>query len=259
MRLNVSQLPEYELAEDRIDIWLRPISTCSDDVPPDMLDEAESNRLKSMGSPLQRDKFSTGRALARAVLSHAVGRQSKDLTFNSTRNGKLILESHPEIDFNLTFANGFAAMAVTTGNQLGFDMEAWEQNFGLETIAQRFFSSIEKRKLLSTPPTRRRRPFIEIWTLKEAFIKATGDGFLASLEQLKFEVNKSGCISHQLPSENDAWSFAQLDLLPGLIGSVCLKASSISYSNIHTWLLSEDGSIEPIQPLRRCRSQGRYS
>ncbi|MEL6678601.1 MAG: 4'-phosphopantetheinyl transferase superfamily protein [Pseudomonadota bacterium] len=248
---------DFGMVEERIDVWLRPLlSGGYDGLAPGLLHPEEIARCARMGSEMQRDKFVTGRALARTILSHALAQPPEALVFLRIGNGKLVIEGRPEVSFNLSFANGFAALALTRGARLGIDIEAEEQAFGLDTVARRFFSSEELARICGTPRAHQCRRFLEIWTLKEAFIKATGEGFFTDLENIQFAVGMSGCIAFTMPGPAaHTWSFAQFDVLPGMIAAVCVERPSLAYSRIRTRLLSESGGITTLSPERRCRSQ----
>ncbi len=51
-------------------------------------------------------------------------------------------------------------------------------------LAKRFFSPPEQVLLQSLPESERTRTFYQLWTAKEAFLKATGQGISGGLDQV---------------------------------------------------------------------------
>jgi len=135
------------------------------------------------------------RALVRATLaryccspsSSPVPPDPRALSFiTATRGGKPAL--HPAcnpagVEFNLTHAGGLAGLAVGgPGSGVGLDLEAAGRapRSGAGSVAARHFSPAEAAALealaAAAGPAAAAAEFVRLWTLKEAFVKATGDG-----------------------------------------------------------------------------------
>lgn len=109
------------------------------------------------------------------------------LTFTAaTRGGKPAL--HPAcnpagVEFNLTHAGALAGVAVgRAGSGVGLDAEAAGRapRAGAAALAARHFSAPETAALAAIAaaegPDAANAEFVRLWTLKEAFVKATGEG-----------------------------------------------------------------------------------
>jgi 4'-phosphopantetheinyl transferase len=70
---------------------------------------------------------------------------------------------------------------------VGFDLERFDRRIELE-IADRYFRPEEVSWLMGLPPSERPRGFLRLWTLKEALIKATGEGLSRELDSFWFDV-----------------------------------------------------------------------
>jgi 4'-phosphopantetheinyl transferase len=68
-------------------------------------------------------------------------------------------------------------------------------------IARRYFAPPEARSLEVMSPVDRERRFVELWTLKESYIKAIGSGLAAPLE--RFAVDLSGTPRPRFWAEDD--------------------------------------------------------
>ncbi len=91
------------------------------------------------------------------------------------------------VSFNLSHADGIVGVAALAaeGRSLGFDVEPLHRKINLE-IADRYFCPEEVGWLQSLPEATRPAGFMRLWTLKEAFIKATGQGLRQDLASFWF-------------------------------------------------------------------------
>ena len=78
-------------------------------------------------------------------------------------------------------------------------------------LARRFFAPAEAERLAELPPEEQRAAFFELWTLKEAFIKALGVGMAMPLADFSFSLSGDGSatISFAQPhgERPDQWQF----------------------------------------------------
>jgi 4'-phosphopantetheinyl transferase len=99
---------------------------------------------------------------------------------------------------------------VSLDHEVGLDVEAQDWTGDRLDIAERFFASAEVAFLRDSAPADRPDVFARIWTLKEAYIKATGRGlsncpldcFMFGPEGVKFEA--------ALGDDPANWQFAHL-------------------------------------------------
>jgi len=73
----------------------------------------------------------------------------------------------------------------------GIDGEELNRPCEVVAIARRYFSRAEQEALLAMTPGRQRRRFFELWTLKEAYIKACGMGLSMPLDQFSLLVEQT--------------------------------------------------------------------
>ncbi len=98
--------------------------------------------------------------------------------------------------FSLTHTRGLVACAVSAV-PVGIDLELVTPNTDFLDIATRCFTSAETEALKLLNPYRGQARFVELWTLKEAFLKAVGCGLTGALDAISFEVSESGQVQHR--------------------------------------------------------------
>lgn len=149
------------------------------------------------------------RGLMRGTLSRYVPRvNAADWRFETTGNGKpRIAAVHDTVGlhFNLTHTDGLTALAVVRDAEVGLDAENIERHAALE-VADQYFSDEEVAGLNALEGADRHLRFYELWTLKEAYLKATGSGLSTPLDQISFDF-ASG-IARLVDEPAEGWRFA---------------------------------------------------
>jgi 4'-phosphopantetheinyl transferase len=129
--------------------------------------------------------------------------------------GKPRLVDGPE--FNLSHSNGVVVVAMETTESdtaIGVDVEAPWRTTDYDAVAGRFFAPIESVALSKLPDDERRRRFFELWTMKEAVLKATAKGLTQPLSSVVFRLDEQWTLESALAG---AWSFRQNTLPTGHI------------------------------------------
>jgi 4'-phosphopantetheinyl transferase len=199
-----------------VHVWLAPEALADDPASAARLhallsdEELEQQRAFRADSP--RRLHLVARGLQRTVLSRFVPQVSpRDWRFERGASGRpSIAPGHAVgLDFNIAHTTGLVAMAVGAGMRLGVDIESFERRRSLQ-IARRYFSAREIAALEALPPAGQPRRFVELWTLKEAYLKAIGTGIAGGLGSMTFELRDGG-ISFERPGDPDAarWRFHQ--------------------------------------------------
>jgi 4'-phosphopantetheinyl transferase len=76
-----------------------------------------------------------------------------------------------------------ALYAVTSKSIVGIDNEYIREDIDTEQIAQKFFSQNEIKFLENAPEAKRKKIFYQLWTRKEAILKAMGKGISFPMDQ----------------------------------------------------------------------------
>lgn len=88
------------------------------------------------------------------------------------------------LDFNWSHSGGQALVAVAQGIAPGIDIERVRARPRALLIADRYFCADEIAALGALSDTQRSHAFLEIWTAKEAVLKALGRGIAFGLDRL---------------------------------------------------------------------------
>lgn len=204
------------LAPDHVHIWYR-LTEALDETgvarAVAVLSDSERKRGQRFIFPRDRRDYAAAHALTRVALSRCADLAPEQWRFQQGTDGKPSLAADgntPTLTFNLSHTHGLVACAIAPGVDVGIDVEGVDRQVGAEEVATRFFSPGERADLARCPADERARRFFELWTLKEAYIKAIGKGLSHPLNTFGFALNEPGSIGFRPPSDVDvaAWQFA---------------------------------------------------
>jgi 4'-phosphopantetheinyl transferase len=94
--------------------------------------------------------------------------------------------STPALTWNVANTLGLVVCAVTFEEAVGIDVEARRADAD-DAIIDTYFSPEERGALRRLPGPDQPSRFVELWTLKEAYVKARGLGLGLSLERISFD------------------------------------------------------------------------
>lgn len=179
-----------------------------------LLDSGERERAARFQTSGLSHQFVVTRALQRSVLSHYAPEVAPaDWHFVAGARGKP--ELAPKfatlgLSFNLSHTEGLVTMAVARAGQVGVDAECLHHRAAPLALAARYFSPQEARELEGLAKGAQQRQFYRLWTLKEAWLKATGTGVAEGLASVAFEFDAAGVSKVKMPVvDASRWQFWQ--------------------------------------------------
>jgi len=188
----------------RIDLWI-----CADaDATPqrlaasrDWLAPDEHARWRRFLREDDRRRFLLARGLVRGVLARCTGVAPAALEFEAQVHGKPALAGALRAsgwEFNLSHTRGMVALAVSRGVEVGVDVEAIDRRLDPLRLAARNFSPHERAALEATADAARPARFFDLWTLKEAYVKALGCGLQHDLRafSVSFDAGAPAILEH---------------------------------------------------------------
>jgi phosphopantetheinyl transferase len=155
-----------------------------------ILSKDELDRAERLRPVENRQRFMKGRGLLRIVLGKFLDVEPGSIEINATKNGKPVLaeNNRQKVNFNISHSRDLLVIAISDQSQIGIDVEYFDPRINPRQASSVAFSPAEieflKNKKYLAPI------FFEIWTCKEAILKATGAGF--SYPSNRFSVISAG-------------------------------------------------------------------
>lgn len=209
-----------------VHLWLTSVEPRPDDVAHwDVLDEPELARAARLLVERDRVRFVNRRAFVRRILGRYLGIEPSNVRIRSSRGGRPELEAVDGVFFNASHSDGGVALAVTSQQHVGVDIERLRRIDDALELARGLFTAGEVDWLRGVAEPDRSRAFLTLWTRKESVVKAAGEGLSMPLDA--FDVlDADGRVRwHNDVAGPHAFSFADLGLPEGYVGAVTLVGS----------------------------------
>jgi len=167
------------------------------------------------------------RGMLRVVLGRYLGAGPRALRFVLGPKGKPALpgeEGRVALEFNVSHTRGLALIAAATNREVGVDIEQSRPVPDMDGIVERFFAPGERAAFRSLPHAHRQVAFLRAWTLKEAYLKARGDGLTHALDRFAVTVDpdQPACLLAIDGDQREAsnWSLASFTPAEGYTAAV---------------------------------------
>jgi 4'-phosphopantetheinyl transferase len=138
---------------------------------------------------LNRDDVRARFAASRALLKYAAGAvlnvepHTLELAYGPT--GRPYLRGCPQIDLSLSHTRDLLVVALTRRGMVGVDAELADRRMG-PSAHRRMCTPYEIERIERMSPEQRNQDLIRLWTLKEAYSKAIGQGLRFKFTEFGF-------------------------------------------------------------------------
>lgn len=150
-----------------------------------LLTEDEREKANRFRFDQHRRRFIIARGRLRQILANYLHITASEIIFEYSDRGKPSLRDRLQasnLQFNLSHSDDLALYAFTTQDKVGIDLEYLCSRTDPLQIARRFFAPQEYELIASLEEKKQQEVFLHIWTIKEAYLKATGEGLSGSID-----------------------------------------------------------------------------
>lgn len=178
-----------------------------------------------------RNRYIVARGWLRQLLGGYLSIPAETLKFDYGPRGKPALAAASKasgLQFNLAHSEGLSLITVAQAVSVGIDVERVRTLPDADELVARFFSKRENSEFKLLPEDQKPAAFFNLWTRKEAWLKATGEGIAHLLSRV--EVSFVPGVPARLLSLPDpfgavsTWSLCDLAPGPGLAAALAVAA-----------------------------------
>ncbi|MGW3497514.1 4'-phosphopantetheinyl transferase family protein [Streptomyces sp. NPDC001020] len=145
---------------------------------PRLLDDLglDHRRLRRMPASRNRDRFVASRLLLKSAAAAVLGTLPRELELAYKPGGRPFLRGIDLLDVSLSHTEGLLVVGLTRFGRLGVDTEPADRRMLDLGTDVRVCTPYELEALDLVPLAQRNRELVRLWTLKEAYSKAIGQG-----------------------------------------------------------------------------------
>lgn len=157
-----------------------------------LLSEEERARAERFRFSRHRREALASRALVRIALSHYYPLPPEAWQFTVNAHGKPSADPDCSLRFNLSNTVGLVVCLIAEGSEVGVDAEPHARAKKILELAPKAFSAYEQAQLEDLHGAEKQDRALSLWTLKEAYIKARGNGCEIDLCRRKRPAGRNG-------------------------------------------------------------------
>lgn len=186
------------------------------------LSKNEERRASALVFDRDRRLFTLSHRLVRSVVSAYLDVEPSELILATAEDGKPYAPQLPSLEFNLSHAADSAIVAVTWQRSVGVDIELLELPSNFDQLADFCLSDTERAMFAAhcDPGT-----FLQLWTRKEAVLKACGCGLTFPPKDLVVDFPLEWPQENFVPLTkwNKEWLVADLHVAPSWHGAIAVR------------------------------------
>jgi len=204
----------YSLRAGEVHVWKATLASAHSALAHlrPILSPAERDRATRFSFEKDAARFISCRASVRLILSRYIGAPPGNIIFRYEPGGKPALSGVASWQFNVSHSRNLAAIAISRYDPLGVDLELIDSEFPRDEVAPDILSPDELSDLAALPPADQPSWFFQLWTLKEALLKAVGAGF--SLDPRSIRIRLDATQNPSIISAPPAFLHATLHRFP---------------------------------------------
>jgi 4'-phosphopantetheinyl transferase len=189
--LQYSGVPTHNLQPNCIHI----VTVALEDLGPNIdnllstLNINEISRINKFSKPILAERYGLTRGMLRLLIGHYLELPPKCIDFSYNEHGKPALipnRGSPSLFFNLSHSNEVICYAFTLNLRIGIDVEYIDPERRFNSLA-RYICTTKELETYTNLRTQEEKlhAFFELWTRKEALVKADGRGLSMGLRSIE--------------------------------------------------------------------------
>ncbi|MGI5377666.1 4'-phosphopantetheinyl transferase family protein [Streptomyces sp. CA-251387] len=174
-------------------------------------------RYRRTADPQVRHRFAAARLVLKYTAAAALGTDAAELDLAYKIGGRPHLRGLGQIDVGLSHTDELIVVGISRGGRIGVDTEPLSRTLTLDVLHERMCTPAERAFLSGLDSPRQTAALLRLWTLKEAYTKALGQGLRLAFDEFGFPPGMEGELPDGAadgllapdggPAASEAWAF----------------------------------------------------
>lgn len=216
----------HALVHARFDEWL-PAARAAPALR-HLLSSRDWQRSRSLDDPAARERFVASRLFVTYTAAAALRVPPDEVDLAYKPGGRPYVRGCDQIDVSLSHTGALMAVGISRLGRVGVDIEPCGRRMPYAEIGRQLCTPAERERLGGLPEGERELRLLRLWTLKEAYTKALGQGMRLSFAEFGFtadgtevETRRGHRLSH------GEWLFSTHELAGGHLVSLARQDTGL--------------------------------
>ncbi|MFF5448532.1 4'-phosphopantetheinyl transferase family protein [Streptomyces sp. NPDC012888] len=171
-----------------------------------------------------RYRFVTSRMVLKHTAAEVLRTDPAALDLAYKIGGRPYIRGFDQIDVSLSHTDDLIAVGVSRNGRIGVDAEPAGRRMSFDLLHGHMCTPAEYAELVRMSQERQASEMLRLWTLKEAYTKALGQGLRLGFTEFGFGLDSGALIAPDgSPASRGEWAFATHPVLGGryLLSTAC--------------------------------------
>ncbi|MFD7833976.1 4'-phosphopantetheinyl transferase family protein [Streptomyces sp. NPDC059761] len=191
-------------------------------------------RYRHTTDPTIRFRFVASRLAVRYTAAAALGTDPAKLDLSYKPGGRPYLRGLDQIDLSLTHTDDLIAVGISRNGRIGIDTEPADRRLAFSLLQNQVCTEAERAELAALPEAEQTAGMLRLWTLKEAYTKALGQGLRMGFSEFGFDAGGTGdtglLAPDGTPAAHGEWAFGTYPVLGRYLVSVACHDAGLDPS-----------------------------
>lgn len=188
-------------------------------------------RYRRTADPVVRFRFVASRMATKFTAAAALDTEAAELDLAYRIGGRPYLRGLDQIDVSLTHTDDLIAVGVSRNGRIGVDAEPAARTMSFDLMQEHVCTPAERAELQRLPDADRSAGLLRLWTFKEAYTKALGQGLRLGFSEFGLGVGSPGLLGPDgTPAARGDWAFTTHQVLGRYLLSVACHDAGLDTS-----------------------------
>lgn len=208
-------------------------------------------RYRRTPDPVVRFRFAASRLAVKYTAAAALGLRPAGIELAYRIGGRPYLRGFDQIDVSLTHTDELIAVGISRLGRIGVDTEPAGRRMSFDLLQDHVCTLAEKEELAALPEEEQTAEMLRLWTLKEAYTKAIGQGLRLGFTEFGFGTGSPALLTPEgNPAERGEWAFGTYPALGRYLVSVARHDSGLDPSrDTRAATMLDDGFFGAVAEL----------
>ncbi|MCF3137072.1 4'-phosphopantetheinyl transferase family protein [Streptomyces olivochromogenes] len=186
------------------------------------------DRYRRTRDAVVRYRFAASRLLIKYTAAAALATPPEYLDLAYRLGGRPYLRGFDQIELSLSHTGDVMAVGLSRTGRIGVDVEPADRFVRLDLLETQMLTPVETRELAGLPEKERAVRTLRLWTLKEAYSKALGQGLRLGFKEFGFSPSGRLRAPDGRSATRGEWGFATHPVMDRFLLSVACHDTGLN-------------------------------